>query len=124
MSKQNVCERSGRLAVMPLHERNRSQSAEVSIMGLGYVRLTEAIEFCRAGFRVTGFDVDGDCIQQLHAGHSYLVDVCDAELDRAFETEKLRATGDFSQVKEMDAFLVAVPTPLSKTKTPDSVLSH
>jgi UDP-N-acetyl-D-glucosamine dehydrogenase len=119
MPEQNVWEQSNDLAVMSLQERIRSQSAEVGLMGLGYVGLTEAIEFARAGFRVTGFDVDINRIQQIQTGRSYLVDISDQELRLAVESGKLRATDDFSLLKEMDAVLIAVPTPLSKTKAPD-----
>jgi UDP-N-acetyl-D-glucosamine dehydrogenase len=119
MSGKNIGERSSGLAVMSLQERIRSQSAEVGIMGLGYVGLTEAIEFARAGFRVTGFDVDINRIQHIQMGHSYLVDISNQELKLAVESRRLRATDDFSLLKEMDAVLIAVPTPLSKTKTPD-----
>jgi hypothetical protein len=66
MPEQNVGGRSSGLAVMSLQERIRSQSAAVGIMGLGYVGLTEAIEFARSGFRVTGFDVDINHIQHIH----------------------------------------------------------
>jgi UDP-N-acetyl-D-glucosamine dehydrogenase len=119
MPEQTVWERSGGLASMSLYERVRIQSAEVGIMGLGYVGLTEAIEFARSGFRVTGFDVDVNRIQHIRAGRSYLVDISDGDLGRTVESGKLRATDDFSLLKEMDVVLIAVPTPLSKTKAPD-----
>jgi hypothetical protein len=119
MPEQNFRERLSGLAVKSLQDRIRSQSAEVGIMGLGYVGLTEAIEFARSGFCVTGFDVDVQRIQNIQVGHSYLVDISDQRLRLDVESGKLRATSDFSLLKEMDAILIAVPTPLSKTKTPD-----
>jgi UDP-N-acetyl-D-glucosamine dehydrogenase len=119
MSQEKVWEGSCGIATMSLQKRVRSQSAEVGILGLGYVGLTEAMEFARAGFRVTGFDVDAMRIQSIQAGHSYLVDISDRELADVVQSGKLQATGDFSQLKEMDAVLIAVPTPLSKTKAPD-----
>jgi UDP-N-acetyl-D-glucosamine dehydrogenase len=119
MPEQHVWERFSGLAVMSLQERIHSKSAEVAIMGLGYVGLTEAIEFARAGFRVTGFDVDVNRIQHIQKGRSYLVDISDRELGLAVESGRLRATDDFSLLKGMDVILIAVPTPLSKTKTPD-----
>jgi UDP-glucose/GDP-mannose dehydrogenase family, NAD binding domain len=119
MPEQNIWEESSGLAVMSLHKRIHSQSAEVGIMGLGYVGLTEAIEFARSGFRVTGFDVDVNRIKHIQVGRSYLIDSAEQELGIAVESRKLRATNDFALLKEMDAVLIAVPTPLSKTKTPD-----
>jgi UDP-N-acetyl-D-glucosamine dehydrogenase len=88
-------------------------------MGLGYVGLTEAIAFAKAGFHITGFEVDVNRIERIKAGQSYLVDVSDQELEHAVRAGKLRATNDFALLKEVDVILIAVPTPLSKTKTPD-----
>ncbi len=119
MAEQNVWEQCSSQAVLSLQERIRSQSAEVGIIGLGYVGLTEAIEFVRVGFRVTGFDIDVNRIRNIQAGCSYLVDISDQELRLAVESGRLQATDNFSLLKEMDAILIAVPTPLSKTKTPD-----
>jgi UDP-N-acetyl-D-glucosamine dehydrogenase len=119
MVEENIWEQSGSEPVMSLRERIRSQRAEVGIIGLGYVGLTEAIEFVRAGFCVTGFDIDVNRIRNIQAGRSYLVDICDQELRLAVESGRLHATDNFSLLKEMDAVLIAVPTPLSKTKTPD-----
>jgi UDP-N-acetyl-D-glucosamine dehydrogenase len=96
MPEQNIWEESSGLAVMSLHKRIHSQSAEVGIMGLGYVGLTEAVEFARSGFRVTGFDVDVNRIKHIQVGRSYLIDSADQELGVAVESRKLRATNDFA----------------------------
>jgi UDP-N-acetyl-D-glucosamine dehydrogenase len=104
---------------MSLRERVLSRSAQVGIMGLGYVGLTEALEFARAGFRVTGFDVDAGRVEAVQAGRSYLVDISDQDLRQAVGNGTLRATRDFGLLAEMDAILICVPTPLSKTKSPD-----
>jgi hypothetical protein len=72
MPEQTSRERFSEVAVKSIQDRIRSQSAEIGIMGLGYVGLTEAIEFARSGFRVTGFDVDVQRIKNLEAGRSYL----------------------------------------------------
>jgi hypothetical protein len=116
MAEQNVWEQCGSQAVMSLQERIRSQSAEVGIIGLGNVGLTEAIEFVRVGFRVTGFDIDVNRIRNIQAGCSYLVDISDQELSLAVESGRLQATGNFSLLKEMDAVPIAVPTPSAKQK--------
>jgi UDP-N-acetyl-D-glucosamine dehydrogenase len=119
MPEENIRERSSGLAVKSLQERIRSRSAEVGIMGFGYVGLAEAIEYARSDFRVTGFDVDIHRIQNIQGGRSYMVDISDQQLGLEVEAGKLRATADFSLLKETDVILIAVPTPLSKTKTPD-----
>ena len=104
---------------MTLKERILSGQAEIGVMGLGYVGLTEAIELARVGFRVTGFDVDAARVQAVMTGQSYLVDISDDDLRRAAAEGTLKATQDFDLLAQMDAILICVPTPLSKTKSPD-----
>jgi UDP-N-acetyl-D-glucosamine dehydrogenase len=104
---------------MTLKDRILSGQAEVGVMGLGYVGLTEAIELAKAGFRVTGFDVDAARVQAVMAGRSYLVDISDEDLGHATANGTLRATQDFDLLGRMDAILICVPTPLGKTKSPD-----
>jgi UDP-N-acetyl-D-glucosamine dehydrogenase len=102
-----------------LHDRIRTRGARVGVIGLGYVGLPLAVEFARAGFTVTGFDVDGSKIAQINAGKSYIPDVSEADLDAVVRAGKLSATTDMSQLGEMDAVDICVPTPLRKTKDPD-----
>ena len=97
----------------------RGPIANVGVMGLGYVGLTEAVELSRAGFRVTGFDVYPGRVAQVRAGRSYLVDVGDEDVAAVVEDGRLHATLDFSELASMDAILICVPTPLGKTKAPD-----
>ncbi len=104
---------------MSLRERITSGAAAIGVMGLGYVGLSEAMEFARAGFPVTGFDVDEERVASVQAGRSYIVDVPDAALQHAVSSGHLRATADFSLLAGMDAILICVPTPLGKTKAPD-----
>jgi UDP-N-acetyl-D-glucosamine dehydrogenase len=119
MVKQYMGKSFDSLQHRSLQGRISSHSAEIGMMGLGYVGLTEAIEFAKSGFRVTGFDIEIERIQRIQAKRSYLLDVSDEELGHVVEAGKLRATEDFSLLKEMDVVLIAVPTPLSKTKAPD-----
>jgi UDP-N-acetyl-D-glucosamine dehydrogenase len=97
----------------------RSKKARIGVIGLGYVGLPLAVEFARAGFDTTGFDVDGSKISQINAGKSYIPDVPDAELLATVKAGKLHATTDMSQLGAMDAIDICVPTPLRKTKDPD-----
>ena len=97
----------------------RGGRSAVGVMGLGYVGLTEAVEFARAGFTVTGFDVDPERVAQVQAGSSYLVDISDDDLATIVVDGRLHATQDFSELAAMDAILICVPTPLGKTKAPD-----
>ena len=102
-----------------LEEKIRSRKARVGIVGLGYVGLPLAVEFARAGFSVTGIDVSPAKTERVNAGDSYVGDVPSAVLKPLVESGKLRATPDFSAVRELDTINICVPTPLRKTRDPD-----
>jgi UDP-N-acetyl-D-glucosamine dehydrogenase len=100
-------------------ERIRARQARVGVIGLGYVGLPLLVEFARAGFDVTGFDVDATKTNLINAGKTYIPDVAEADLAACVTAGKLRATTDMSQLGDMDAIDICVPTPLRKTKDPD-----
>src|SRR5215472_15155408 len=102
-----------------LRQKIRSRSARVGIVGLGYVGLPLAVEFARAGFEVTGIDVSQTKADRVNIGNSYVGDVPSAILKPLVESGKLRATSDFSAVRDLDTINICVPTPLRKTKDPD-----
>jgi UDP-N-acetyl-D-glucosamine dehydrogenase len=102
-----------------LRDRIAAGTARVGVLGLGYVGLTEAMELARAGFPVTGFDIDGERVRAVQEGRSYLVDITDEELSGVVGSGILTATGDFQQLASQDALLICVPTPLGKSKAPD-----
>jgi UDP-N-acetyl-D-glucosamine dehydrogenase len=93
--------------------------AVVGVIGLGYVGLPLAVEFSRAGLRVVGFDLDETRIDAINSGLSYIPDVPTEIVRTLAERKKLSATTDFSKLKEVDAVIICVPTPLRKTKEPD-----
>lgn len=102
-----------------LKERIVNKSARVGVLGLGYVGLPLAVEFARAGFQVTGIDVQQSKVEAFNRGHSYVKDVADSVFGPLVESGKLRATSDFSVIEELDTIDICVPTPLRKTKDPD-----
>jgi len=102
-----------------LGARIDSREARMGVMGLGYVGLPLAVEFAKAGFRVTGFELDAEKVRLIQEGHSYIEDVPEAELAAMRKEGRLDATTDFSQLSGMDVINVCVPTPLTKTKDPD-----
>jgi UDP-N-acetyl-D-glucosamine dehydrogenase len=102
-----------------LVERIRSREARVGVIGLGYVGLPLAVEFARAGFDVTGFDIDAGKIAVINGGRSYIPDVPDADIAAVVAAGRLRATSDMTALGAMDAIDICVPTPLRKTKDPD-----
>jgi len=102
-----------------LLERICSKSAHIVVLGVGYVGLPLAVEFARAGFRVTGLDPDSDKVALLNAGESYIADVEPGDVAHCVGSGRLRATSDGSVLSDADAVIVCVPTPLNKTKDPD-----
>jgi UDP-N-acetyl-D-glucosamine dehydrogenase len=95
------------------------QQARVGIVGLGYVGLPLAVEFAKAGFEVVGLEVKDSKVEGINKGESDIPDVPTEEVRSLVEAKKLRATTDFSVVKDLDAVIICVPTPLRKTKDPD-----
>src|SRR5437588_13111520 len=102
-----------------LSDRIGSRNARVGVIGLGYVGLPLAVEFARAGFTVTGFDVDAKKAAQINCGKSYIPDVDELDLAECVRLRKLSATTDMSELGAMDAIDICVPTPLRKTRDPD-----
>lgn len=102
-----------------LREKIKTRVARVGVVGLGYVGLPLALEFAKAGFSVTGIDVQNEKVARVNSGDSYIQDVPSASLSRLVADNRFRATTDFSIVADLDAINIAVPTPLRKTKDPD-----
>ena len=104
---------------MSLKEKLEKRQARVGVIGLGYVGLPLAVEFAKAGFDVTGFDVDQSKVSEMNAGRSYILDVGTEDVAACVKAGRLRATTDMSKLGEMDAVDICVPRPLRKTKDPD-----
>lgn len=102
-----------------LKEKIQARTARVGVVGLGYVGLPLAVEFARAGFHVTGIDVQESKVSVLNRGESYIQDVPTEAVRKYVDSGKFTATTDFSVVKDLDTINIAVPTPLRKTKDPD-----
>ncbi|MDQ2920400.1 MAG: nucleotide sugar dehydrogenase [Acidobacteriota bacterium] len=97
----------------------KAKQAHVGVVGLGYVGLPLLAEFARSGFRATGFEVDENKAAQINSGNSYIGDVASSAVKALVEKKLMRATTDFDHLKECDAIIICVPTPLRKTKEPD-----
>jgi UDP-N-acetyl-D-glucosamine dehydrogenase len=106
-------------AATRIEDRLKRRTARVGVIGLGYVGLPLAVEFAKAGFRVTGFEIDTSRVEKLNRGRSYIQDVPGPELRDLVRRGALRATLDFDELRGMDAIDICVPTPLRKTKDPD-----
>ena len=103
---------------MTLLEKIASKHARVGVIGLGYVGLPLVIEFCRAGFTVTGFDVDEKKIAALRRRESYIRHIDSSRLAGEING-RFTPTSDFSRLAEVDCILICVPTPLNRNREPD-----
>jgi UDP-N-acetyl-D-glucosamine dehydrogenase len=97
----------------------RGRTVRVGVIGLGYVGLSLAVEFAKAGIQVTGIEIDADKVARLRSGESYVQDVKPYEVKGLIADKKLLVEDDFNRLSELDAVSICVPTPLSKTKDPD-----
>jgi UDP-N-acetyl-D-glucosamine dehydrogenase len=104
---------------LELKDKIQNKQARIGIIGLGYVGLPLAVEFAKAGFEVTGFDVDVTKVDSINHGHSYIGDVSSEDVSCTVKAGKLKATDDMSKLHDMDAIDICVPTPLRKTRDPD-----
>ncbi|MDK3155259.1 nucleotide sugar dehydrogenase [Kamptonema cortianum] len=96
-----------------------STQAVVGVVGLGYVGLPFAVEKAKVGFQVIGFDRQDARCDQVNRGESYILDVNSADLKELTDSGRILATSEMSELANVDAIIVAVPTPLTKNLTPD-----
>ncbi|MGA7623429.1 MAG: nucleotide sugar dehydrogenase [Candidatus Acidiferrales bacterium] len=92
---------------------------KIGIIGCGYVGLPLALRFADTGHRVTGFDLDQEKIKKLNAGQSYIQHIPADKIKQHVQNKRFDATTDFSRLREMDAVLICVPTPLDERREPD-----
>jgi UDP-N-acetyl-D-glucosamine dehydrogenase len=104
---------------LELLERIQQRSARVGVIGLGYVGLPLALLFEEVGFRVTGLDIDPGKPRALQAGSSYIRHIGAERVRQAFARGRIEATTDFDRLRDCDAILVCVPTPLGRHREPD-----
>ncbi len=102
-----------------LESRIRDKSADIGVVGLGYVGLPLALAFAEAGFSVTGIDADKGRVNKIIRGISYLLDIESPRLKKAVVSGRLKATTSQSALRRVDTIIICVPTPLTKTKEPD-----
>src|ERR1017187_5334771 len=101
-------------------DRIQNKTANVGVIGLGYVGLPLTLLLSEAGFKVTGFDIDQVKVAHLEAGRSYIHRIPQTEVVRARE-QGFRATCDYAELSLQDAMIICVPTPLTEHREPDLI---
>ena len=101
--------------VNKINEKN----AVIGVVGLGYVGLPLILEYAEKGFKSLGFDIDPSKIEYISKGQSYIKHIPSEKIDKVVKKGTFSSTTDFSRLEEVDAILVAVPTPLDKYRAPD-----
>ena len=105
---------------MNLIEKIKRNKFVVGIVGLGYVGLPLGLEFAEKGFKVIGFDIDKkkvDCINSKKG--SYIKHIPSKRIIDSVNGKKLSATKDFSKIRNVDAIIICVPTPITVNREPD-----
>jgi UDP-N-acetyl-D-glucosamine dehydrogenase len=92
---------------------------KIAIIGLGYVGLPLSLQFARSCTDVVGIDVDPDKVEAINKGRSYINHVSEAGICEMVNQGKFGATTDFSRIREVEAVIICVPTPLNKNREPD-----
>ena len=92
---------------------------KIAVVGLGYVGLPLSLQFARSCVSVTGLDVDAKKVQLLNEGQSYIKHIESSAVDELVRSGKFSASTEFSRVKDAEAVIICVPTPLTKNREPD-----
>jgi UDP-N-acetyl-D-mannosaminuronate dehydrogenase len=92
---------------------------KIAVIGLGYVGLPLSLQFARSCVTVLGLDADPKKVELLNDGQSYIKHIQSAEIAELVDAGKFYASTDFGQIKEVEAVIICVPTPLNKNREPD-----
>lgn len=100
-------------------EDEKEAFSEIAVIGLGYVGLPLAVEFAKKGIKVTGIERNLERVNAVNGGKSYIDDVPDEVLNKVIKSGNLKAYQNYEEIKNAQAVVICVPTPLTKNKTPD-----
>jgi UDP-N-acetyl-D-glucosamine dehydrogenase len=92
---------------------------KIAVVGLGYVGLPLSLQFARSCVNVLGIDVDPKKIELLNSGQSYIKHIEQSVIAELVGSGKFSASNDFGLIKEVEAVIICVPTPLNKNREPD-----
>ncbi|MDB6064615.1 MAG: wbpA 1 [Pedosphaera sp.] len=92
---------------------------KTAVIGLGYVGLPLSLQFARSGVEILGVDIDPAKVEALNCGRSFIKHIPAEAVAEAVQARKFSATTDFRRIKEVEAVVICVPTPLNKNREPD-----
>lgn len=100
-------------------DKIQSKTAVIGVVGLGYVGLPLALAFSGDGFKTIGLDIDDSKTESINGGSSYIKHIASQTIADQVQAGTLAATTDFSQIRDVDAVILCVPTPLDEHFEPD-----
>src|SRR3954471_13010785 len=109
----------GKNIALEINQTGSSISVKIAIIGLGYVGLPLALQFARSGVTVLGLDIDPEKVNGLQRGESYIKHIQSGHIAAAIANGSFLASTDFNRVREVEAVIICVPTPLTKNREPD-----
>ena len=92
---------------------------KIAVVGLGYVGLPLAIQFARADVTVLGLDIDAAKVDSINQGRSYIKHILSETINEVVKRDRLCGSTDFNRVREVEAVIICVPTPLNRNREPD-----
>src|SRR5205085_4816090 len=92
---------------------------KIAIIGLGYVGLPLSLQFAQSGVTVIGLDIDAGKVKSLSSGKSYIKHISNQAIADCLATHHFEASTDFARIREVEAIIICVPTPLNKNREPD-----
>src|SRR4029453_9895411 len=92
---------------------------KIAVVGLGYVGLPLSMRFARSCVNVLGIDVDPKKVELLNSGQSYIKHIESSAIAELVGSGKFSASKDFSLIRDVEAVIICVPTPLTKNREPD-----
>jgi UDP-N-acetyl-D-glucosamine dehydrogenase len=106
-----------------LISRIQNRESKIAIIGLGYIGLPLAIRFSQEGFKTVGFDIDKEKVKMLNDGKSYIKHIKNDDIS-GIANNGFTATTNFSEISNVDAIIICVPTPLGAHNEPDLSFIH
>ena len=92
---------------------------KIAVVGLGYVGLPLCLQFARSGVEVLGLDIDAAKVKAINAGRSYIAHIGAENIQKLVGEKRFAASTDFARVRDAEAVIICVPTPLNKNREPD-----